>query len=37
VDYGRGDWAKAVALIRKDPDKSEKALVRFIFYFFLHK
>jgi hypothetical protein len=29
VDYGRGDWAKAVALIRKDLDKSEKALVRF--------
>jgi hypothetical protein len=29
VDYGRGDWAKAVALIRKDPDKSEKALVHF--------
>jgi hypothetical protein len=29
VDYGRGDWAKTVALITKDPSASAKALTRF--------
>jgi hypothetical protein len=29
LDYGRGDWAQTVALIKKDPDTSEKALARF--------
>ena len=29
LDYGRGDWAKIVAIITKDPTASKKALARF--------
>jgi hypothetical protein len=29
IDYGRGDWAKTVALITKDPSASIKTLARF--------